>query len=469
MRSPVLSLLVVLMTLGCAAQADARPVQVRAADGLVRGREPARASAAALPSQTDGLQAAWGEAPEVPPFSGPPPVIAIVDSGVDLAHPDLVANLWTNPGEIPGNGIDDDHNGYVDDVHGADIVDPGTAPYDQYGHGTAVAGVAAASGADGDVAGAAPGARIMVVRVLGDDGHGDTGKLAEGIAYAAHNGASVINCSLTSPADAADVDAAISAAEDAGIPVVASAGNDGRDLAQQPQYPAASDPRVISVAATSGSGTLAYFSNFGRSSVTIAAPGVGLLTTLPHQADADFSGTSAATPLVSATLALERAQNPQATLQQLRDALMETATRTGLPVISGELQTPLAVAQAALRPPAGATASRQAPVAPPKLVVSDARISRRSDLVRVRWRLEDETRPAVRVTLIVRAGSSRGRLIARQTTVARATTGRFVTRATTRAVARTRLWLEVRVATTQDGPVTSARGVLTVRRFQPGR
>ncbi len=234
---------------------------------------PSQAADFTLPGE-DGFRAAWEVTTGRQAAGGPPPIIAIVDSGVDLSHPDLAPNLWTNTAEIAGNGVDDDHNGYVDDVHGADIVDPGTPPDDEYFHGTAVAGVAAARGGDAlGVTGAAWIARLMVVRVLDAQGDGDTSQLAEGIRYAADNGAQVINVSMTTDARTRAVDDAIGDAQRAGALVVASAGNDARDLATTPAYPASSsNPAVVSVAATESDGVLASFSNFGRAASTSPPP-----------------------------------------------------------------------------------------------------------------------------------------------------------------------------------------------------
>lgn len=300
---------------------------------------PSQADDFTIPGD-DGFRAAWEVTTGRPPLGGEPPIIAIVDSGVDVSHPDLKPNLWTNTGEIAGNRIDDDKNGYVDDVHGADIVDPGTPPDDEFYHGTAVAGVAAARGNDAQgVTGVAWVARIMAVRVLGADGVGDTSQLAEGILYAVANGARVINVSLTSGIRTKVVDEALAAATRAGALVVAAGGNGGSDLARAPVYPASNpSPAVISVAATEQRGVLASWSNYGRSGVDIAAPGSNLLTTLIGNAYGGFTGTSAAAPVVAGTVALMHAAQPLASAAQLRATLLETAARTSVPVRSGELR-----------------------------------------------------------------------------------------------------------------------------------
>ena len=210
-------------------------------------------------------------------------VIAIVDTGVDLTHPDLIENLWINQGENGGTGgADDDSNGKVDDIHGYDFVDDDGDPDDYDFHGTHVAGTAAGRAGNGKgIAGVAPEAEIMAVRVLDGDGSGSSAGIADGIAYAAENGADVINLSLggpgsTDPAMSTAVD--IAATEDA--VVVAAAGNDGANNESDPNVPCVlPQANLICVAALDQrSGSLAGFSNFGVNSVDLAAPGTNILS-----------------------------------------------------------------------------------------------------------------------------------------------------------------------------------------------
>jgi thermitase len=200
-------------------------------------------------------------------------VIAILDTGVDLAHPDLVANLWANPSPDP---IDKD-------VHGFDFVDDDGDPDDYDFHGTHVAGTAAAIADNGlGVAGVAPEAQIMAVRVLDGDGSGSTADIAAGIDYAADNGADVINMSLGGPAGAGDkaMGDAIEAATD--TVVVVAAGNESADNEIEPHSPCVlPQANLICVAALTKSGTLASFSNYGAKSVDIAAPGTSILSAKP--------------------------------------------------------------------------------------------------------------------------------------------------------------------------------------------
>jgi subtilisin family serine protease len=209
--------------------------------------------------------------------------IAVVDTGVDLTHPDLAPNLWTNTLEGLGpKGVDEDLNGRIDDVHGYDFVDDDGDPDDYGFHGTHVAGTAAAVAGNGEgIAGVAPEAEIMAVRVLDGDGSGFTAEIAEGIAYAAENGADVINLSLGGVAGADDqlTEDAIEIAAAENAVVVAAAGNEGVDNDAEPHTPCAlPQANLICVAALNQAGSLAGFSNFGAETVDIAAPGTGVLS-----------------------------------------------------------------------------------------------------------------------------------------------------------------------------------------------
>jgi thermitase len=213
-------------------------------------------------------------------------VIAIVDTGIDLTHPDLDGSLWTNPGEAP-NGVDDDGNGRIDDVRGFDFVHDDGDPNDYEFHGTHVAGTAAAE-ADNllGIAGVAPGAEVMAVRALDGDGSGTTADVAAGIVYAAQEGADVINLSLGSiappnPTLSQAVD--VAAAHDA--LVVAAAGNEANDNDVTPTMPCSlPQANLICVAAATQDGLLAGFSSFGATSVDLAGPGTKVLS-----AETDYS------------------------------------------------------------------------------------------------------------------------------------------------------------------------------------
>jgi subtilisin family serine protease len=223
-------------------------------------------------------------------------LIAIVDTGIDLTQPDLVANLWANPGELPGNGLDDDGNGRADDVRGYDFVDDDPDPDDFHFHGTHVAGIAAAAvGNDQGVAGVAPQAQLMALRVLDGDGRGSTAKIAEAVLYAAQEGAGVINLSLGGPAGSAqDVafEQAIKTAGAANAVVVAAAGNNGadNDAPGGATVPCTFEPaNLICVAALTPGGLLASYSNRGVQSVDVAAPGSQVLSSKTDWADPLFT------------------------------------------------------------------------------------------------------------------------------------------------------------------------------------
>jgi subtilisin family serine protease len=266
--------------------------------------------------------------------------VAVVDSGTRLDHPDLAPNIWTNFGEIPGNGIDDDHNGFVDDVHGVDLttIAPQQDLSDGNGHGTHVAGIIAAAANGRGVVGVAPRAKIMTVKVLDAQGRGTTGAVADGIRYAVANGARVINLSLKSEAPDPRVDAAIADALTAGVLVVVAAGNDGVDIDRTPSYPASVPaPNLLAVAATvpdQGRG-LAGFSNYGVLSVQLAAPGQEILSTSHDGGYVVESGTSMAAPMTSGVAALMASANPRIGGVELRSLLLQSATRSPLPVAAG--------------------------------------------------------------------------------------------------------------------------------------
>jgi subtilisin family serine protease len=319
---------------------------LRTVSDLARAWRGTLAHAAADPLQPEQWAIAEGSVLSLPGAwkltRGAGTVVAVVDSGTKLDHPDLAPNVWTNFAEVPGNGVDDDRNGYVDDVHGVDLTTTGAAQNlnDGHGHGTHVAGIVAAAANGRGVVGVAPQAKIMTVRVLADDGSGTTGAVAEGIRYAAANGARVINASLQGDENDPRLVDAVAAAGAANALVVASAGNDSRDIDQRPAYPAAiPSPNLIAVAATAPSDGrgLDSYSNFGRLTVGLAAPGGVILSTTNDGSYGDKSGTSMAAPMVSGVAALMVAVNPNISAVDLRALLLEQAGRARLPVAAGYL------------------------------------------------------------------------------------------------------------------------------------
>ena len=271
-------------------------------------------------------------------------IIGICDSGVDLDHPDIQANLWTNPGEIPGNNIDDDGNGYIDDIHGWDFVgadinnvtpdgDP-TQKYDE--HGTHVAGIADAVTNNGiGVAGVAWNCRIMVTKQAPDASSNYIYYGYDGITYLAENGADIINCSWGGFGFSQYEQEIINYAYDLGALVVAAAGNDSPSgsyappQTPPPQYPSSYN-HVLSVAATNNQDEITSWSFYGPY-VDVAAPGEGLLSTVPSAtgvydlAYERLSGTSMASPLVAGLAALVKSVHPDWGPDQITSQIKNTA------------------------------------------------------------------------------------------------------------------------------------------------
>ncbi len=248
--------------------------------------------------------------------------VAVVDSGVDTSHPDLRPNAWRNAGEIEGNAVDDDGNGLVDDSRGWDFAQDDNTPDDANGHGTHVAGTLGARGNDGEgVAGVAWNTSIMPIRVLASDGSGSVSDVIKGYGYAARKGAKVINASLGGDTlSRAEYDA-IAAVPDTLL--VAAAGNDGADNDATGSFPCNYDlPNVVCVASTDRNDQLSGFSNRGRTTVDLAAPGESIASTYPGDRWVYLDGTSMATPHVAGAAALVFSQDAQATPATVRQALL---------------------------------------------------------------------------------------------------------------------------------------------------
>ncbi len=233
-------------------------------------------------------------------------VVAVIDSGVDYSHEELAGNMWNNADEIAGNNIDDDQNGFVDDVHGSCVVSDGRShsgdPIDLHGHGTHVAGIIAAQAFNlaGGV-GVAFNTQIMAIRAAQYSGTLTTTDIAEGILYAVDNGAEVLNMSFGGYTRSQMVEDALAVALNVAV-LVAAAGNDGLPSWQYPSYPAAL-PYVHGVMATTPDGKIAWFSNYGYD---LGVPGESIYSTLPGNQYAAWSGTSMAAPVVSGIAALMR-------------------------------------------------------------------------------------------------------------------------------------------------------------------
>jgi uncharacterized repeat protein (TIGR01451 family) len=258
-------------------------------------------------------------------------VIAILDSGVTLSHPDLTNQLWVNPAEVPSNGLDDDGNGQVDDHWGwhfyhqwngqTYLPQEDNLVVDDNGHGTHVAGIAGAEMDNGlGIAGMAAGSRLMTVKVLDQYGTGWYSDIAQGIVYAVDNGASIVNLSLGGTQPSETLQAAVDYAHSHGVLVVAAAGNDGGDVL----YPAACE-RALAVAATDTYDQHPSFSNSGPQ-VDVAAPGVDIYSTWPWR-DGYWtqSGTSMAAPHAAGLAALIRSFDPTLNPMQVTQVITGTA------------------------------------------------------------------------------------------------------------------------------------------------
>jgi len=280
-------------------------------------------------------------------------VVAVIDTGMDSDHPDLIDNIWINSKEIPGNGIDDDNNGYVDDVHGWDFVDNDNVPEpnikNKYSvlavdHGTVVAGIIAAMGNNAFAgSGVAWQAKIMPLKVFNEQGESDVPLVAAAIQYAINKKADIINMSFVGFGNSPLLQEKIKAAYDAGILLVAAAGNEstspeGSNLDITPSYPVCGDGQngenwVLGVAALDKNDQRADFSNFGKKCVDISAPGVNIASTLFFNSQnqdfnkyfgGGFNGTSVATPQVVGAAVLLKALHPNYKNKQLMDTLISS-------------------------------------------------------------------------------------------------------------------------------------------------
>jgi subtilisin family serine protease len=268
-------------------------------------------------------------------------IIAVVDTGIRYTHEDLAANMWRNPGETAGNGVDDDGNGFVDDIHGINAAANNGNPADLIGHGTRVAGLAGAVGNNGlGVIGVPWRVQLMACRFYDDDGVGSVSDAIQGIDYARANGVKVINASWISTNYASTLHTAINNCRSAGIIFVAAAGNSASDNDSLAYYPASYNlDNVVAVAATTRTDALVSSSNYGATSVDLAAPGAELTSTY-ISSDASYAGgtgTSFSAPIVAGALALLQARYPSGTYLQLIQRLYDAVDP--LPGLSGKCVT----------------------------------------------------------------------------------------------------------------------------------
>jgi subtilisin family serine protease len=300
-----------------------------------------------------------------------PVTVAIIDTGLDWNHKNIAwESLWKNPKETEANGIDDDKNGYVDDVIGWDFFDHDSKPWDYDGHGTFIAGLIAGSWNDkSGIAGINPFARLMILKAINNFGHTRASYIAEAIAYAADNGARVINLSVGGKEITAVEQAAIDYAYSKGVVIVVAAGNEGVDISN---YGIAASDKVLTVASTGFQDERTVFSNWGK--ISVAAPGLDILSLRARRTDTMLgiegvkytagaayigddkryyraSGTSFSAPLVSGLASLMIANDPSLTNAQVMNIIKSTARDVGIPGVDQYTGYGIIDARAALKAP----------------------------------------------------------------------------------------------------------------------
>ncbi|VAW51304.1 Serine protease, subtilase family, partial [hydrothermal vent metagenome] len=270
-------------------------------------------------------------------------IVGVIDSGLDYNHEDIVGNVWRNTGEIANNGIDDDRNGFIDDIRGWDFANNDNNPFDDNDHGTHVSGTVAAVGNNGiGVTGVNWSAQIMPLKFLNAQGAGTTANAISALDYAVMMGARITNSSWGGGPFSRALFDSIANAQAAGHLFVTSAGNAGSNNDVTPTYPASYNlNNIIAVAATDDDDRLANFSSFGRVSVDLGAPGVAILSTTPGNTYSSFNGTSMASPHVAGAAALLLAADPTLSVAGLKAALLDNvdtiAALAGITVTGGRL------------------------------------------------------------------------------------------------------------------------------------
>lgn len=273
----------------------------------------------------------WGpndiQAPEAWAFTGKKGegvTVAVIDSGLDITHPLIASQLWTNFNEVPNNGIDDDGNGFKDDVNGYDFYDGTGNVQDSNGHGTHVSGIIAGQSGSLGFTGIAPKSKVMPLKFIGSDGIGNVGAAIAAIQYAYFNGAKVINASWGGDDCSDMLKKEIQTAVSHGTVFVNAAGNNGKDITIFPEWPAAYQvPGKITVGAMNSGQILSTFSNYGAL-VDLAAPGEGILSLKPGNQLCGLNGTSMATPFVSGVAALLLSSKPSLIPTEIINTLNST-------------------------------------------------------------------------------------------------------------------------------------------------
>ena len=257
-------------------------------------------------------------------------IVAIIDSGVDYNHVDLSANMWTNIAEIPGNRIDDDRNGYIDDVRGWNFNANNNNPMDDNDHGTHIAGIIGAKSNNGiGIAGINWNIKIMPLKFMNSRGQGRASAAISALEYAVNNGARISNNSWGGGSYSQALFDAIQAAHSANHLFVAAAGNSGQNIDRRPQYPSSyNSPNIISVGASDHTDRIAIFSNYGRQTVDLLAPGVSIYSTVRNNTYREMSGTSMAAPFVAGVAALLVAEQDTLSITNLKMTLLDNVDLT---------------------------------------------------------------------------------------------------------------------------------------------
>lgn len=257
-------------------------------------------------------------------------IVAVIDTGVDYNHPDLKDNMWTNDAELNGKpGVDDDGNGIVDDIYGANFEssNPTGSPMDDHGHGSHCSGTIGATGNDGKgIVGVAWNVRIMGIKFLSASGSGSLEGALKGIDYATKMGARILSNSWGGGGYSETLKQAIERSNAAGALFVAAAGNESNNNDANPTYPATYDvPNVLSVAAVDNRGQIASFSNYGKNKVHVGAPGVNVYSSIINGGYDSWSGTSMATPHVSGVAVLLASNEPGLTNIEMKQRIIATS------------------------------------------------------------------------------------------------------------------------------------------------
>ncbi len=273
-------------------------------------------------------------------FTGDPTLkIGVIDTGIDYTHTDLAADIWTNPGEIPGNGKDDDGNGYVDDVHGYDFVNHDGDPMDDGTHGTHVAGIIGAVGNNAvGIAGVAWQCRMVAIKFMNASGVGTEADAISAIGYSVTVGCRLTNNSWGNMSGGQAMLDAINAAGAAGQLMIFAAGNNGWNIDAVPFYPPSYvAPNMITVTSTDGRDLRPTLSNYGAVTVQLGAPGVNVYSCKPGNLYQYLTGTSMAAPHVTGTAALAMGRLPYATMAQIRQLIL--ANTDPIPSMAGITST----------------------------------------------------------------------------------------------------------------------------------